>query len=792
MFRNWLAAALRNLGRNRIHAGISIFGLAFGITAALIAALVVRAEMSYDAYVPAPERTYIAALHTFFPGQILKLQTDTHHAMAALLKENLPQIEAISRMAPARVWLQREQVRTRETIYWSDPNIFDLLPLPVVSGDPRIALSRPDGLVITPEVARKYFGTERALGATLLVDDVPMQVAAIIEPPPAHRSLLESGIFASAHAAASPISKAERDPTQKLGEQTARSTVKTLFRLPSGTPLERFHKPLEVVFSKLFPSGVDAKQLFQLQPLRLDRLHLDADANPGALQRLWLITATGMLILLVACINFVNLATARASMRATEVGVRKALGASRSALLAQFLSEALLYVIFATLIAAMSAELLLPHVNAFLETGAAFDFFGDPAMLAWLVGGVLLLATAAGLYPAFVLSSFRPAAVLKGGAVHSRPARLARQILVVAQFAVLIAFIVAAVVMYEQRLFATSGGVRVATDQHYIMQGVPCDSPFAKEVPRLAGIHGVSCTGWAFIGNLGFYASRKKDGSYLTVNVSPVDSRSLPLYGIQPIAGRLFQDGETSRTRVVLNEAAVRQMAYGTPEQALGKPLPIQLGTDGYGEVIGVVKDFGIAMVDPTLPISPTIFAYQPEQFALFDIKLAGQSIPEALASIEALWKRTMPGTVPPGQFVDQIIEENYRAMRRQASLFGILSIVAVVLSCLGLIGLSAAATARRTREIGVRKAMGADRAQIIRLLLWQFSQPVLLAALIACPPAALLLSRWLAHYAYHIDLGPLPFLASTALTLSLALLTVSAHCFAVASERPISALRHE
>ena len=791
MFRNCLAAAFRNFSRNRLHASISLFGLAFGIAAALIAGLVLRAETTYDAYAPARERTWLAAMRNNVPGQVLKLSTDSHHSLAQLLGANLPQIEAVSRIALGRVEMRRGEVRSAEWLYWADPNFFDLLPLRAVAGDLHTALNRPDSVVITPEISRKYFGTERSLGATLLVDNIPMRVAAIVEPPPERRSLLESGLFASARAEQSALSKAERDPTNKLGEPSVRNVAQTFFRLPPGTTPERFHARLNVVFSKLFPGG-GAEKLRQLEPLRLDRVHLDPDANPGARDRLALIAATGALILLVACINFVNLATARASTRATEVGVRKALGASRSALIAQFLGETLLYVLFATLLGAMAAELLLPHVNAFLETGATLGFLTDPAMFGWLMASILAVAVMAGLYPAFVLTSFRPATVLKGSVTSSRTTNRARQFLVVAQFAVLIAFIVTAIVMYEQRSFASSGGVRAVTDQHYLIPRASCDSSFAKEVPRLAGVRSLSCVSWTFIGNLGFYTARQKDGTFLTLGVAAVDERGLPSYGIKPIAGRLYRDGAEGRNHVVINEAAVRLLGYGTPEQALGKSLPIRLNPEGDVEVIGVVKDFGIMMADPTLSISPTVFVYRPEQFELLDVKLSGQSVPEALASIDELWARTMPTAAPGGRFINQLIEERYRAMLRQAHLFGILSIVAVVLSCLGLIGLSAASTARRKREIGVRKVMGADSTQIIRLLLWQFSQPVLLAAVIAAPVAALLLNRWLATFAYHIELEPWPFLASTALTLSVALLSVSAHCYSIARQKPVSALRYE
>ena len=790
MLRNWLAAAFRSLGRNRLHAGISLFGLAFGIAAALIAALVVRAEMTYDAYVPARERTYTAAMLQTVPDLAPRLLTDSHHDLAALLEANLPQVEAISRLSSDFAEMQKDNVRARERINWSDANIFDLLPLSAIAGDLHTALSRPDGLVLTPEISRKYFGKERAIGATLLIDNVPMRVTAIIEPPPAHRTVLQTGIFASAQAEVSPIAKAERDPNNKLGEPGARAVVKTLLRASPGVAPEQLEKVFDGLLSKIYP-GEESAKFFRPVLLRLDRTHLDPLANPGARDRLAMIAATGALILLVACINFVNLATARAATRAMEVGVRKSLGASRGALIVQFLGEALLYVLSATVIGAMATELLLPHVNAFLETGASFDLYRDPAMLGWTVAGILATAIVAGLYPAFVLSSFKPAVVLKGVAAQSRAANVARQALVIVQFAVLIGFIIAAVIIYQQRAFASSGGVRAPTDQHYIMQNVPCESSFAKELPRLAGVQGVSCTGWAFLGNFGFMATKKKDGSYLTIGVSAVDERGLPLYGIRPLAGRLYRNGVEGRTHVVINEAAVRMLGYGTPEQALGKVLPVPIGGQDV-EVLGVVKDFGILMVYDTMVIKPTVFLYKPDEFALFDVKMSGQSIPETLAAIDKLWRRTTGAPWPGGQFVDQMIEENYRAMLRQARLFGILSVVAVVLSCLGLIGLSAAATARRTREIGVRKAMGADRGQIVRLLLWKFSQPVLLAAILACPIAALLLGRWLSHFAYHIDLAAWPFLASTALTLSVALLTVSAHCYSVASEKPVSALRYQ
>jgi putative ABC transport system permease protein len=510
-----------------------------------------------------------------------------------------------------------------------------------------------------------------------------------------------------------------------------------------------------------------------------------------------IMASIGLVVLFVACINFVNLATARASRRALEVAVRKAAGASRSALIVQFLGESLLYVMLATCVAVALTELLLPSVNTFMNSNAVFDYWRNPSLLALMAGGVLVLTILAGSYPAFVLSSFRPAVALKGSATRTHGGNVTRQVLVALQFAVLMSLIVAAAITWQQRLFAMTDALRVPTDQHLLLR-TSCNVAFRTELQRLPGVVGAACSSWAFLTNGGFAMTRAPNGELMSVGVTAIDAGLFELYDLKPLAGRFFSNerdrdvqvpGLDSRapTRGVINETAVRQLGYGSPAAALGRNIENVFGGI---EVIGVVQDFSVASVERAIP--PTVYIVSPANGIYIDVKLRGQEIPETLAAIHRLWSQTN-GTEPLSHFfLNDHIQELYLSMLRVSQWFGIMACVAVMLACLGLIGLSASTTERRTKEIGIRKAMGATRGEIQRLMLWQFIKPVLWACLIAAPVSAYLMQLWLQGFAYHIDMTPWPFLGAAALALVIAVLTVSTHCHVVAGAKPIAALRYE
>jgi len=788
MLANWLAAALRNLGRNRVYAAISVFGLSVGISAALLVALVLRDQYGYEHFVAGYDRVYLA-LSTLIPSQREPNYTEESFSeIASHLKLRFREIESITRITDKTVPFRRGNVRAQELMYWADPNVFAVLRLPVVAGDLASALRRPDSIVVPRSIARKYFGRDAPIGATIELDGAhAMTVTAVIEDLPSHGTRLRTGIFASGLAPWSALTELDNNPGNSLSNAKSFSVaVETYLRLAPTASVE----PLQAAM----PAFIDSVVAFHppglrvtLTLVRVDRVHVFPGLNPGAQGRLTMSIAVGVITLLIACINFINLATARASQRAREVMVRKVAGAGRGALVAQFLGETFVYVVLAMLAALALTELLLPHVNAFVDAGAKLDEY---AMLgAWLALGAVALSVLAGFYPAMVLSGFQPIRVLKGQLTNAESVGRTRQMLVTLQFALLTALILCAIVLFQQRRFALRDALRVSTDQHLFVQ-TPCNPTLKTGLQQLTGVRGVSCVSRSFLNGEAFSNVRLSNGSETALGAADVEPGAFELFDLAPRAGRFFATADAeARANVIVNESAVRRLGFHSPAEAIGKPLPIDDASASARQIIGVVPDFALYSVERE--IAPTIYSHG-ERYGYMDVKLTGRQIPETLAALETLWKAT--GAKQPAQyfFLSDYVQDLYRSVLRSAQVFALFAGAAVVLASLGLIGLSTSITDRRIKEIGVRKAMGAGTGSIVLLLLRQFTSPVLLAAAIAWPVAGWLMSRWLDGFAYHVALTPLPFVASTALTLVVALLTVSGHSFSVARSKPVQALRYE
>jgi putative ABC transport system permease protein len=789
MFRNYLAAALRNLARGKIYAVISIFGLAIGVSATLLAALVVRNEYGYEQFIAGYDRVYLV-VSTLIPQQ---REPDYNEAsvaeLAARLKLQFPQIESAARLADRSVTLRRGDVSEQQLAYWADPEMYRVLTLPTIAGNLRNALEQPDGVALPLTLARRYFGRDSPLGESLQVDGHAMTVRAVIKDLPDHGTQLRSGIFLSGRASWSALTQLDADPANRLSNRRGIAvTVNTYVRLAPAASVEALQAAMATFLDSVIQFRVPGLRV-TLTLVRLDEVHLFPGFNPGAQGRLAMSVATGLVILLIACINFINLTTARAAQRAREVMVRKVAGADRLTLIAQFLGETLIHVLLALSVALALTELLLPHVNAFVNGGAKLDYGNHPALIGWIALGVLAISVTAGGYPAFVLSSFRPAKVLKGQLGQSTGAHVARQILVTLQFALLIGLIVSASVVYQQRNFATREALRVATDQHLILR-TPCREALKTGIQRLPGVRGAACISDAFVSGAEFSNVRLSDGTETALGGAGIQPGALELFDLTPLAGRFFTTAdETSRTHVVINEAAVRRLGFASPAAAVGKPLPVEGATTGASEIIGVVRDFALYSVERQL--APTVYSLR-ERYELMDIKLTGTRVPETLTAIETHWKATGAADPPVYYFLSEHVRDLYRSVLRFAQTFGIFSGIAVLLASLGLVGLSTSIRARRTKELGIRKAMGADTGAILKLLLWQFTKPVLWAALLAWPVTGWLMIRWLDGFAYHVDLTPWPFIAAAALALAVALLTVLAHSYRVARASPTQALRYQ
>ena len=801
MLRNYLMAACRFLGRNRLNSAITLFGLTLGLCGALLSVTILRSELSYDRHIPAYERTYVADFVLAPAGR-----APTHHLqspiwLASQMKLQFSDVEAVTRVAEQELRVRAGVVTAKEKICWADPNVFDVLPLPAVSGDLRNALRTADSVVLTVGAARKYFGRENPVGASLqLGAEHPMKVTAVVADQPEQSALIRTGVFASSLAAYSVLT--QMDPGAGFTRATSVAFPgRTYLRLARHASIEVLRRALPAFAQGVFPSWM-SDNAPSINLIRLDKVHLLPDFNPGVEARLAMVAIVGVLILLVGCVNFISLSTALASRRSIEVGVRKALGAGRGSLLVQFLGEGLLCVLVAAVLALGVAQWLLPKVNAFLNTAAVLDYWSNSPATLLTVVGVVALGVAASAYPAWVLSGFNTIRSLKPGAglVSGQGVGDAtRQWLVASQFAALVGLVIGSGVTYEQLAYATHSALRLDTDQVLIIHS-PCNATFKERLRRLAGVREVACSNEEFLSGGWTAHATLKDGTAMSLSVVEVQPGLLEMYGIRPTAGRLFaaeRDPVVSQDvkngpmgRVVLNESAVRVLGFASPAAAIGGKVDGRTFGPGSGQIIGTVPDFSLSAA--TQPILPTVYAISPPRLSLISLKLAGRDIPETLAAIDDLWRGTGSEDPLDRQFVADYIQQLYVSVARQTQILAVFSGSALLLACLGLIGLATAAAERRTKEIGVRKSLGAQTGDVLRLLVWQFIKPVLWANVIAWPLAAWIMRRWLHGFAYHVDLDPRLFVAAFLLSVSIATLTVVAHCYRVAQERPVVALRYE
>jgi len=806
MFRSYLIAALRNLARNRLYGAINIVGLSVGFAAAILIALYARDEMSFDRFWPDYERVYMLSMDLRIPGMAPWRYDAAPAQLPALLRPRLPADVLIARVLEESHALRRGNLEANEDVTWVDPDLFSILRLRVIAGDLDQAMRRADGLVITRSIARKYFGDAPALNQTLELDRTqPMRVAAVVEDIPAN-SHFRGSVFAAGLASFSGL--AQHDAADKKGISVE---VGAYIKVPPGVDIGHVRAQLPRAVHEFLASigGEDLDMRMSLIPLA--QIHLGEPAGGmkprGNRWMLYAISVIGALIVVVAAINFVTLMTARAGRRAAEIGVRKVSGARFLDLALQFIGESVIYCLLSMVIALALVELLLPACSDFLQRTIRFSYsLHDVGFCCGLLLLAVVTGVCAGFYPALVLSQFRPAGVFRGGLDRKVGGGTSvRQILVVSQFAVLITLMLATVVVYSQVRYAQAQGLRLKEDQALVID-TSCVGPFWTEVRRLPGVRGAVCSEdlpvHKHASGSGALAATGRDASVSNVAVMP---GFFELYGLRPIAGRFFSADRTAETGtvalddtfigpVVINETAVHRLGYSSPAAAVGQvlqhtPGPHNTRTDT-SPIIGVVPDFPVGSVRE--PVDAIVFHTGTGLFHMLSVELQGERIPETLAAIDGLWKRLGEPRPISRLFVDTYVQERYADDTRQGQMFAGFACVALFIACLGLFGLSAFTAERRTKEIGIRKAMGADRGEMVRMLLWQFTRPVLWANLIAWPAGYLIMHRWLQGFAYRIELEWWMFVLAGGVAVSIAWLTVSVHAFSVARARPVEALRYE
>ncbi len=817
---SYLLSGYRHLIAGKLIAGINISGLATGLAAVILIVLYVTDELSFDRWLPDAGRVYRLETTFFPPGRgVLEFATAIAPIKPLLDAEFAELIEATSRIRRSPITVTLGDRHFNETVNYVDPEFFKVLDLPMAMGEGNRALADSSALLISESTARKYFGEHNPLGRTVTFNsDLDYTVAGVFKDIPTN-----------SHMSFDVIATVDRNrmPNAQILDVWAGVSVHYYIKLKDGIAADDLESDLPDFFRRNAASqvpGLNNISLADITKLRLTAvpdIHLQpsrrGDMRPGgSLAAVQSFAVVAALILVIACINFVNLATARSSRRAREISMRKVLGAHRRQLIGQFLGESALMATIALFMAITIVWATLPYYNGFLSKTLTFDPARDPMLLVALTGLTLFISLAAGLYPAFHLSSFKPARVLSSNQSSWDGGRDFRNALVLIQFTISIGLILSTMVVYSQMKYARTMDLGFNRDHMMVLGGLgraqasAASEAIKNEITKLPGVIAATRSNVVppIIGSPNTIVELPDQETEGTIAIEQieVDTDYFETYGMRALAGRLFSDEFQADILVmpedesfeptqstILNEAAVKQLGFGTPEAALGKTM-LSLAGGGNRQarttVIGIVKDAHFHSIHTG--IAPTLFVLRDTGFGNLTANVRSEDLPATIAAIEEIWRSFAPSEPIAQSFINQNFAALYAGGEQHGEMFLYFSIFAIFVASLGLYGLSSFAAERRTKEIGMRKVMGAGVLDIVRLLIWQFSRPVLLANILAWPMAWYFMSDWLDGFVYRIDLNVFYFLAAGAAALAIAWATVAGHAVHVARTNPIHALRYE
>lgn len=780
MLKNYFIIALRTIRRHRGYAFINVVGLAVGLAACLLILLFVRHELSYDRLHEKADRIVRVIMEVGDFGKTSRVPV----AALRRFKEDFPEIEAATHVYRRSIVVRRDGGLVEEPeILYADSAFFDVFSFPLVAGDPNAVLRDPGAVVLTRSAARRHFDEADPLGRELVLNDgSTLRVTGLMEDVPSNSHLQFEALLS--------LTTLPGLDEARLGFQGGQYLLLTTPEAATAIDAkldELTAQDSEAVFA--YFGWWMTNLAFDLQPLtdiHLRSTFLYAADGQSDIRYLYLFSLIAAFILLLACINYMNLATARAAQRAREVGVRKTLGAHRRQLAGQFLGESLVLSGAALLLAMAMVEALLPLFNA--VAGKTLRPSYDPATLA-LFGGVALVAgLLAGSYPAFLLSRFQPVRALRGAGPKSGGAAV-RKVLVTFQFAVTVVLLVATLVVEGQRRYMQEKRLGYETEQvlHLPLKGglqVQAE-PFKAEARRLPGVaHAALAGGLPGFGEI--TTTREQDDKTYFVKVLRADPDYLATMGMRLVAGRYFDAARPADTAaVVMTEEAAR---FFEMEERLDEPEALEFW--GAQTPIGIVRDFHTASLHK--PMEPTLIVQEPGRYDVLVLRLEAGRVAETVAALSGLWRQFAPEEPFRYTFFDEMLARLYRAEQQLGRLFGAFTILALFIACLGLFGLAAFTAEQRTKEIGIRKVLGASVTHLAALLSKDFLKLIGIAFVVAAPVAYLAMAKWLEAFAYRIDLSWLIFLAAGSLALAISLLTVSYQAIKAALADPVKSLRYE
>lgn len=822
MFRYYLVTAARGLLRHKLYSFVNVAGFSIALAAAILITLYVRDQLSYDTWVPGTSHLYRLERAAQVPGHGLQRSAMAPFPVVQAVGEEIPGVKAFTHVMPEQMTVHEGTRSFHETVTVVDPSFFQVIRLPLTEGDPARVLSQPESIVLSQTVASKLFGRADSVGRTVTVSldhndscngddiscldaDYPLTVTGVLRDLP-HNTQLIADVVMPNTSRADGLSAKEKASDWMASD----GDYGYLELLPNAKPqavtaaigplLERsfdYHK-----YGLTAPvSHSERYSLTSFRDVHLTSDEVNGMRPAGSWAVVYGLSIIALLIVLVACCNFMNLATARATLRAREMAVRKVAGAGRRQLIAQFLTEAVVTAVASLAIALSLVEVLLPAFGRFLGEPISLHY-RDWRLLVELTAGAVSVGLLSGFYPALVVSALRPADGLTPGASVRSGSGLLRSALVVAQFGISIGLAIAAVVVLRQIDFARHADLGIRRDGVVVIQGIARLSPSQRQslagaLESNGGIESVAYSGGSPFALHGFFAQLQVPGEPAleaeAINMTP----GFPsLYGMRLLAGRLLSEDradDVSKLPVVgdvlINAMVARRLGL-SPAQAVGVRLR---GLGDHTTVVGVLSDANLRGVQDSL--EPMIFWFAPaDGFRMTDlsVRIRADHAARTLSFIDRTWRQFQPGAAMQRHFLSQTFDDFFRAADREGTLLGCFVAIAIFIACLGLFGLAVFTAERRTKEIGVRKVVGARASQIVWLMLWRISIPVLTANLIAWPVAYFYLHRWLEGYAYRVPLNPLYFLTTGAVALLIAWATVYAVTLRLARTNPVHALRYE
>jgi putative ABC transport system permease protein len=809
MFKNYFIVAIRNLKKYKLISFINLFGLTVGLSCCMLILTYILHELSFDKYNRNADRIYrvTRSFNTLDGITTLRLGT-VAPPFGPLLAHDFPEIQAVTELLPNGTTALRykEKNFNEKNLFYADENLFKVFDVKLIRGNPQTALRDPFSIMLSEAEADKYFGSADPLNKMIMMENrFNLKVTGVYASFPSNAHIHPELMLSFRTLGDTAIYGAEN-----LRTDFGNNSFLTYLLMPA-------HYPLEKMLTS-FPSFLDAhlnpKDYGGLNPSKTDKLglqkltdihlrsHMDSEAEEnGDIKRVYIFSAIALFILLIACINYMNLSTARSALRSREIGIRKVVGAQKRELIFQFLCESILISWAAILLAIGLLFLILPGLNKLSGQDLSIKSLLNWQILMAVFFIPFTVGIISGIYPALFMSSFQPVKTLKGLFKTGGGSISLRKALVVTQFAISIILIISTAVVFEQLRYMQESKLGYNKEHILVMANNAALNPgyesFRNALLQDAHIKNASRSSRIPTGRLldGEIAASESGDSLQQVKADiryvAVDQDFVPSFGIDIAAGRNFsRDFVSDSTAFVLNETAVRAIGWRSNQEAIGKHFSYG-GVKG--KVIGVLKDFHFeSMHQQIAPIAFIMPANAPNLYAHISIKMAGAGVMQALTHIEKTWRQYLPQTPFEYTFLDENFGRLYASEQKQETLFTIFACIAVFIAALGLFGLSAFAITQRIRELGIRKVLGASIGSIVGLLSKDFLLLVLIAALIAFPLAGYAMHNWLADFAYHIQMPWWVFLMAALAALSITLVTVSALAIKAASANPVKSLRTE